>query len=371
MKLVSASNFILLLCIWAEINAQTLNLDVVCKLPDALRESSALWFDQDERVFYSLNDSDRKNEFHSFDSTGAWIATYPISNATNIDWEEMTADEEGTLYIGDFGNNSNNRQDLKIYILPHFFDHKDSSIHAEIIRLKYERQSAFPPPDASKNFDMEAMVYFNDSLHLFSKNRTTPYTGIAYHYTIPAQAGDYTLLPRDSFNTGGTNYLQNWVVGAALSPDKKSFILLSYDKMWLFRSFVGSSFLQGNVTQYKFPFLSQKEGVSFSTNSDIFISEESVPGASVNGNLYHAKLDLTSTQEQGELKKNVVNTRLISDNYLRKESLEAEIYNLSGQLIMRIAPHDEVISFTSFPAGVYFMKENSKFKSKTTLLIKY
>jgi sugar lactone lactonase YvrE len=34
---------------------------------------------------------------------------------TNIDWEDITKDKDGNLYVGDFGNNDNERKDLCIY----------------------------------------------------------------------------------------------------------------------------------------------------------------------------------------------------------------------------------------------------------------
>ena len=37
-----------------------------------------------------------------------------VVNAENNDWEDLTADDKGNLYIGDFGNNHNKRKNLSI-----------------------------------------------------------------------------------------------------------------------------------------------------------------------------------------------------------------------------------------------------------------
>ena len=37
-----------------------------------------------------------------------------MSNIKNTDWEEISQDKD-FIYIGDIGNNSGNRDDLKIY----------------------------------------------------------------------------------------------------------------------------------------------------------------------------------------------------------------------------------------------------------------
>jgi hypothetical protein len=45
-------------------------------------------------------------------STGAVLRTVAITNATNVDWEDIAQDAL-YIYIGDIGNNFGNRTDLK------------------------------------------------------------------------------------------------------------------------------------------------------------------------------------------------------------------------------------------------------------------
>ena len=67
--------------------------------------------------------------------TGEIIKKRNIINSKNKDWEDITKDNK-FLYIGDFGNNLNNRKDLKIYKVPLFENIKidnETMIRARII----------------------------------------------------------------------------------------------------------------------------------------------------------------------------------------------------------------------------------------------
>ena len=46
---------------------------------------------------------------------GKLLEKRTLSPAQAIDWEDMTADNDGQIYIGDFGDNWKKRNHLKIY----------------------------------------------------------------------------------------------------------------------------------------------------------------------------------------------------------------------------------------------------------------
>ena len=67
-------------------------------------------------MIWTLEDSGNANEIYGLNfENGAIEKTLTIENTENIDWEDITKDKEGNLYIGDFGNNDNERKDLCIY----------------------------------------------------------------------------------------------------------------------------------------------------------------------------------------------------------------------------------------------------------------
>jgi hypothetical protein len=57
-------------------------------------------------LLWVIEDSNA-NKIYGLNPKGKLEKSITIQNAENIDWEEITKDKEGNLYIGDFGNNEN------------------------------------------------------------------------------------------------------------------------------------------------------------------------------------------------------------------------------------------------------------------------
>lgn len=199
----------------------------------------------------------------------------------NRDWEDLAADQKGNLYIGDFGNNQNRRKDLRIY------RYNPRSGRLDSILFHYPDQYQFPPAEKDWNFNAEAMVFFQDSLHLFSKN---VFTGnfVVKHYILPAEPGIYEAMLVDSIR------LKNRVVtGAALSRDGdvlaltsyyigKKFGWLPFTKCTVFtwRNFKGSRFFSGQMRRKRLPkFLiaRQYESIIHWQNNTWLVTNEARP----------------------------------------------------------------------------------------------
>ncbi len=89
-------------------------INKIGKLPKSIEESSGLILYNDT-LFITHNDSGDKPILYFINLKGDLIHQITISNAINDDWEEITKDEQGNIYIGDFGNNLNKRKNLTIY----------------------------------------------------------------------------------------------------------------------------------------------------------------------------------------------------------------------------------------------------------------
>ncbi len=219
-----------------------------------------------------INDSGNRPDLFFTDEDGKIVKRQCLAEVSNIDWEEVSY-AEGYIYIGDFGNNRNKRKDLVIY--KYTISETDSTTYYSEIHFKYADQKEFAPDDERMNYDLEAMVVYNDSIFLFTKNRTEPFTGYTYQYGMPARGGHYNLTRLDSFKTGTEGKWDYWWISAAtLSPNKKTLVLLGYDKMWTFENFKGSHFLRGKSTTYQFEALSQKEGITFLDDNHLMITDE-------------------------------------------------------------------------------------------------
>ncbi len=251
--------------------AQKIPLQKVGSLHEDIEECSGIALVPSGHIAM-INDSGNRPDLFFTDVTGQIVKRRCMAEVSNIDWEDITY-ADGYLYIGDFGNNKNKRKDLVIY--KYSIGETDSVTYHSEIHFRYADQLEFAPDEERMNYDLEAMVVFNDSIFIFTKNRTEPFTGYTYQYGMPARAGHYNLTRLDSFKTGTEGKWDYWwITSAALNPDKSSLVLLGYDRMWVFENFNGSKFLQGKNTTYQFKALSQKEGITFLDNNKFMITDE-------------------------------------------------------------------------------------------------
>lgn len=264
----------------------SINLIPLTALPASIHESSGLVALNNS--FWTHNDSGNHPVLFNIDSTGQILQIKRITNATNFDWEDITKDQKNNLYIGDFGNNKNNRRTLQIYKIPNPGDIIEERIKAEVIEFSFSDQEKFPHPAPHKNFDVEAMICFKDSLYLFSKNLSHPYTGYCKLYRLPSTPGFYTAELIDSVFLGNTIFEAS-ITSGAISKDYKHLALLSYSKLFIFSCFNKDDFFEGEKHELIFPFLSQKEAIAFKGSEYIYITDEKFHG--LGGNLYSAHLN--------------------------------------------------------------------------------
>ncbi len=263
------------------------HLKELFSLPAALRECSGLQYFGNGSV-WAHNDSGNLPVIYQLDSAGSIVQIKRITNAANFDWEDFAKDEQGNLYIGDFGNNNNNRRSLQIYKIENPENNDRERIPAEVISFTYSDQKEYPPPNNQLNFDVEAMIAFDSSLFLFTKNRTSPYSGYVKRYKLPTIPGEHTAELIDSLLLDNTHMITGWVTGADISPDKKSVVLLTSTQLWVFQDFEDDDFFNGSITKIPLPHLTQKEGITFVSNTEVYICDELF--RNIGGKLY--SLDL-------------------------------------------------------------------------------
>ena len=190
-------------------------------LPSIANESSGLARHEANQSLWTHNDSGGQPELYEMDFRGKLLSTLRVPEATNVDWEDLAQSSDGTLFIGDMGNNANKRRDLTIYAL------SPESRTTKAITFRYADQQAFPPADEARNFDCEAFFYYNNTLYLFSKNHSKN-SHVVKLYGLPAQPGDYAIAPRDSID------IKSKVTSADVNPSGTTFALLTYGKILFF-----------------------------------------------------------------------------------------------------------------------------------------
>ena len=78
-------------------------LEFINDLPASLNEVSGIETSTKSDLIWMLNDSGNAPELYGLDPRGTTVKVLKIE-AKNKDWEDLTADPSGNLYIGDLGN---------------------------------------------------------------------------------------------------------------------------------------------------------------------------------------------------------------------------------------------------------------------------
>ncbi|MFD2516186.1 hypothetical protein ACFSRY_20110 [Pontibacter locisalis] len=233
-------------------------LEKISKLDDQVLESSGLAHATDS-TYWTHSDGANPAELYEVNSKGKVLQTLPLA-LQNIDWEELAEDKEH-VYIGDFGNNANNRRDLRIYKLS-----RNNYALVGTIEFKFEDQADFPPSKDDLHFDLEAFFYHQDSLYLFTKSRGK--NKKLKLYTLPASPGQHTAklleqLPVTAMTTA-----------ADISPTGEKFAVLGYGRLYLFEVQKGNISLGGRHYCIPLSRTGQAEALLFTAPDELLITNE-------------------------------------------------------------------------------------------------
>lgn len=263
--------------------------------PKKIKEVSGIKTTADSNLIWAIQDSGNPNEIYGIDQNGSVSTTISVTNAENTDWEDITSDEEGNLYIGDFGNNDNERKDLAIYKINNK-NLDQSEVASEYkITFNYPEQTDFPPSKKELFYDCEGFFEMDNHFYLFTKNRSKNFDGTTFLYKIPNIPGDHQAVLLGKFKTCG-DYDSCVITSAAISQDHKKVAILGHDTVWVFENFNGDNFLNGKVTSYQLDNFSQKEAVCFKDNATLFIADE-IDKKTGGGNLYEYVISDLKTKE--------------------------------------------------------------------------
>jgi hypothetical protein len=264
------SFFLLFFCSSSDSNV---NFTEVFTLPKIIKESSGVEITSKSNLIWTLQDQGNKAELFGLNKQGKIITQPLIKDIENTDWEDLTSDTDGNLYIGDFGNNKNDRQNLCIYkITAGDLRQKEISVSSKI-EFYFPEQKRFPPKKSDRIFDVESFFIFKTHFYLFTKNRSSKFDGTTQMYRVPNKPGKHAAQLLSSFQTC-ENFNHCAVTSADISPDGKTIALLSSDKVWIFSDFKETDFFKGKVTTISLPTYTQKEGICFLDNTTLYITDE-------------------------------------------------------------------------------------------------
>lgn len=263
------------------------DLRIVFKLPKNLKEVSGITYDRSTKLIYAVEDRGNSNEIQVLNMNGDLEKSLPIVNATNVDWEDITQDQIGDIYIGDFGNNDNERQDLCIYKVSKSQLSLKEAVSDYKIEFYYPEQTDFPPKKSKRFYDVEGFIEFNGAFYLFTKNRSKNFDGSCHIYKVDNKPGKQVAKLMGSFITC-ENYNHCAITSAAISPDGKSVVVLAHDKIIVFQDWQNADLLSARRTTIDLNHFSQKEAVTFLDDSTLLIADER--NKKEGGNVYEFKL---------------------------------------------------------------------------------
>lgn len=228
-----------------------LKVERIGYLPQQVNESSGLVYLAQDSTLLTHNDSGGAPHIYQIDLSGKLLNTYSIPEAKNFDWEDISADEQGNLYIGDIGNNSHQRRDLCVYQI-----NKKIDAVLQKIPIHYPEKQTVP--------DAEAMFVAQDSIYVFTKNLDKSGTDLFVRKI--GDAAD-TLQFKSHIN------LRTPITGAAINPQKNKFVLISYGKIYYFRIIEHQIDFSNPLYCLKFPH-KQTESIAFLDENVVIITNE-------------------------------------------------------------------------------------------------
>ena len=250
----------------------------LARLPYVLEEASGLYIENAE-TFWLHNDSGGRATLYAVDPSGTLKDSLAIPGAANQDWEDLSHDDRGNLYLFDSGNNLNQRQNLRVYK----WNRAEKKLST--IAYAYPDQAAFPPASQAQwGFDAEGAFWFGDSLCLFSKDYLPNARYQTRLYALPDHGGQYTAVLKDSLTLN-----QRVVTAAAISPNGSQVALLSYlfrrrkvipkarGSVFLLENFPERDFLKGSIRQLDIPRIGlgrQFEAIDFLDSRTLIIAAE-------------------------------------------------------------------------------------------------
>ena len=352
-KLTSMKSISLLLFLLSSLIGLGQDLTLVTSLDNLVEETSGLLFVDNRLITH--NDSGGEASLYEINTTNGNVSrTVAITGATNTDWEDI-CDDENYIYIGDFGNNSGNRTNLRIYKILKADYLNSTEVSPQVINFSYADQTDFTAAPQATDFDAEALISFGNDLYIFTKNWVNKQTNI---YKISKAPGTYQVEKVDNFDPQGL------ITGGSYNPLSGKVVLTGYSGITAFlvelTGFSNGKFSNGLIDKYnvKTPTLRsfQIEGVTYFNQNDYYLSaEKNALGSASLYSISSKTLGVDTYESNREnIFPNPVGNFLTID--LEMELEKTEIFDYLGKKVLEDHSNSKTIDVQQLDKGVYVLK---------------
>ncbi len=223
--------------------------------PD-IRESSGIVASQQfEGVYWTLNDSGNPATLYATKRNGELIREIAVKGSRNFDWEALGIDDKNRLWIGEIGNNSRLRFDLKVVVVaePDPFTQTEAAVIA-----------SYPYRYPNVNVDAEGLFIVEGIPYIISKERER-----AVLYRFPTLQAD----TKQTLERVGEFAEARLVTGAGVSEDGTRLAVCTYNALWVYHDTSGNlaKMIQGTPWALRHSF--QGEAVCFD-GDDLVLTNE-------------------------------------------------------------------------------------------------
>ncbi|RYY20114.1 MAG: hypothetical protein EOO36_04200 [Cytophagaceae bacterium] len=229
-------------------------------LTDGILESSGLCAAPEAGTYFTFGDDGQQPFVYRVDGTGQQVGQLTLG-APNHDWESLSRDNSGNYYMGDCGNNNNDRRNLAILRFRPAQPEKVAKIS-----FSYPDQTEFPPSKSERNFDCEASLWHAGQVYLFTKDRAQETT--CKVYAVPEKPGTYTAKLLTKLAIPGQ------VTDATLSPSGHRLILLARQELFILDGNSWEEILKATPRQLSLKGAGQTEGAAFKDEHTLLITTE-------------------------------------------------------------------------------------------------
>ncbi len=213
--------------------------------PDIRESSGIVASRQFEGVYWTLNDSGNPATLYPTKLNGELIQEVAIKGSGNFDWEALGIDDKNQLWIGEIGNNSRLRFDLKVVVIaePNPFTETEAKVIA-----------SYPYRYPNENVDAEGLFIVKGVPYIVSKERER-----AVLYRFPTLKAD----TKQVLEKVGEFVDAKFVTGAGVSEDGTRLAVCTYDALWVYHGAAGNLARMIQSTPWALPHSFYGEAVCF------------------------------------------------------------------------------------------------------------